>query len=110
MVNMIVLPQDQIDEMKKIMDFILKNPLVSVAEIKEHFDLLSEEYEMIFDLCMPSIRRKNSEKYWRAKYSGVMSFLKEQLRKAINTGNKIEFFKSILAYYSVNCGTKETIE
>lgn len=69
---MVVLPQDQIDDMNKIMDYILannSNPNVSVADIKKKYKLTGPEYDMIYDLCMPLIRNRNTnDSFWRKQY------------------------------------------
>ena len=104
--NMQVIPQAQIDEMVEVMDYILAHPSISVADIKKHFELTAEEYNMIFDLCMPSIRKGNKTAYWKNRYSSVMNFLKEQIRYVFETKDIKGFFKNILEYYSLNCDDK----
>ena len=92
---MIVLPQDQIDHMKEIMDFLLKNPTgFSVYEIKRMFNLNSDEYEMIYDLCMPLIREKTVKQYWATKYKHFIEELKKLIkqRKYITD---IQFYKEL---------------
>lgn len=75
--NMIVIPQDQIDIMVKIIDHITKHPYgKTVAWYKEHYNLTDEEYEMIFDLTMPFIRSNGARSYWRERYKNLMKDLR----------------------------------
>lgn len=72
--NMQVLPQLQIDKMKKIMDDLLKNPTgKTVADYKAQYKLTSEEYDMIYDLTLPIIRNENAKRYWYTKFLGLKS-------------------------------------
>jgi len=91
---MIVLPQDQIDRMVEIMDMLLKYPLMTVEDIKKRYKLSSEEYEMIFDLCMPLIRETNVKKYWTLKYQAFIRELKALIfqRKYMTD---IQFYKEL---------------
>ena len=67
--NMQVLPQLQIDKMKKIMDDLLKHTTgKSVADYKAQYRLTNEEYNMIYDLTMPLIREANVKRYWYTKF------------------------------------------
>lgn len=74
---MVILPQDQIDSMVKIMDYMFKYPRVSVYDVKQRFSLDDYEYEMIFDLTMPLIREANIKKYWYTKYRGLVRKIEE---------------------------------
>lgn len=78
---MIVLPQEQIDVMVQAMDYILKSKQTSVAEIREHFHLSVEEYSMIFDLCMPVIRKGSRTEYWKNKYVALKQAICDRIRK-----------------------------
>ena len=104
--NMIVLPQAQIDEMTEVMDYILAHPSDTVIAIKNHFGLTNDEYNMVYDLCMPSVRKGNKVAYWKNKYASVMNFLKEQIRYVFETKDKKSFFRNVLDYYSANCDDK----
>lgn len=78
---MIVLPQDQIDKMKEIMDYLFKyQALTTVSEVKRRFNLTNEEYEMIYDLCMPLIRENGVKKYWAIKYQSFVQELKRLIK------------------------------
>ena len=80
----IVLNQSQIDEMIPVMDYILKNQSnynVSVRMIMDKFCLSPDEYNMIFDLCMPHIREKNKNDYWKVKYITLRSAVTDIVRK-----------------------------
>lgn len=89
---MIVLPQDQIDKMKEIMDYLFKyQALTSVASIKKKFNLTNEEYDMIYDLCMPLIRESGVKKYWAVKYKSFMEELKRLIKQRKNLTD-IQFY------------------
>lgn len=79
---MIVLPQDQIDKMKEIMDYLFKyQALTTVGEVKKRYNLTNEEYEMIYDLCMPLIRENGVKKYWAVKYKSFVEELKRLIKQ-----------------------------
>ena len=102
---MIVLPQDQIDKMKEIMDYILRyESLTSVASIKERFHLTSEEYDMLYDLCMPLIRETGVKKYWALKYKSFVLELKRLIRsrKSLTENQFYNEFRKIV--YAKNSG------
>ena len=93
--NMIVLPQDQIDKMKEIMDFLLKNPTgITVQQVKDMFKLTSDEYEMIYDFCMPLIREKSVKQYWAVKYKHFVEELKRLIKQRKNITD-IQFYKEL---------------
>ena len=77
--TIIVLPQFQIDGMVEVMDYILSHPMATVGKIKDKFDLNEEEYQMIYDFCMPHERIRSNERYWIIKYKGVLSALEMQI-------------------------------
>lgn len=69
---MIVLPQDQIDDMVKILDVILRNEFagkLTVEDMKAKYNLTPEEYDMIYDLAMPLIRKQNEKGLWKTRAS-----------------------------------------
>ena len=75
--NMIIIPQDQIDTMVKVIDDITKHPSGKTVEwYKEHYELTSEEYEMIMDLTMPFIRCNGARSYWRERYRELIKNLR----------------------------------
>lgn len=78
--RMQILPQTQIDEMNKIMDFILNHPGVPVEDIRNRFHITSEEYNMIFDLVMPSIRKGNRSGYWKTKYDRLYRDISDRIQ------------------------------
>lgn len=104
--NMIIIPQAQIDDMTEVMDYILAHPSFTVLDIKNHFNLTNDEYNMVYDFCMPSVRKGNKVAYWKNKYASVMNFLKEQIRYVFETKDKKAFFRNVLDYYSANCDDK----
>lgn len=92
-----------VDDLVKLIDYIVKYETVgserySVGAIKQRLNLTSEEYDEIYDLCMPAIRRKNAEKYWKNCYKGqkseiqrVLSAVKENKTNSNNALTEIEF-------------------
>lgn len=67
---MVVLPKDQIDTMVKILDVILRNELagkLTVEDMKAKYSLTPEEYDMIYDLAMPFIRKQNEKGLWKTR-------------------------------------------
>lgn len=77
--NITILSQDEIEQIVTVGDFIIRYPSMSVGDIKRKFRLTSEEYEMIFDLCMPKIRAGSSSAYWRTKHHMLASRIKNVL-------------------------------
>ena len=91
---MIVPPQDQIDKMAEIMEYLLKkegNEKLTVGLVKQKYHLSEREYQMIYDLCMPLIRKKHSkEEGWRTTYLTLKSRIYAALRKDDNeTAEKV---------------------
>lgn len=77
-----ILSADEVDRIVQVEDFIMKFPSMSVREIKKKFHLSSEEYDMIFELCMPRIRSGSAAMYWRTKYHMLTAKLKRVLGPA----------------------------
>lgn len=77
--SLTILPADEIDYIVTVSDFILKFPNLSVGDIKKKFRLTTEEYDMIFELCMPRIRAGSAAAYWRTKYHMLVAKLKRIL-------------------------------
>ena len=77
-----ILSKDEIDLIVSVADFILKYPNRSVAEIKQRFRLTSEEYDMIFELCMPRIRAGSAAAYWRTKHHMLAARVKRVIDQA----------------------------
>ena len=102
---MIVLPQDQIDHMKEIMDFLLKNPTgFSVYEIKRMFNLTNDEYEMVYDLCMPLIREKTVKQYWAIKYKHFIEELKRLIKQRKHIGDNQFYIELRKIVYAESAG------
>ncbi len=95
---MTILPQEQVETMVKVMDDILKYPGISIGTLRKRYNLTMEEYDMIFELCMPLIREINAKKYWAVKSKYYVRKMKELLGK--NSLSDAEFRKRIhdLAY------------
>lgn len=55
------------DKIVEVSDYLanLTDYNVTVADIKKKFGLTNEEYNMIYDLTMPAIRRGNGERFYR---------------------------------------------
>lgn len=70
---MTVLDQEEIDHIVIIQDYIMKHEnQKSVADIRKKYHLTREEYDMIFDLCMPKFRNNLADKY-RAMFFSLKS-------------------------------------
>lgn len=76
----VVLSNEQIEFMVKVMDYILSHPTKTVAEIKTIFGLSSEQYEMIYSLAMPRERHRNLAGYYKSKYTYIYDHLAELIR------------------------------
>ena len=64
-------PQDEIDGISKVMEYILahQGQSITVGSVRKKFGLTREQYDMIYDLCLPLIRRwTNNDGYWKARY------------------------------------------
>ena len=93
--SLTILPADEIDYIVTVSDFILKFPNLSVGDIKKKFRLTSEEYEMIFDLCMPRVRSGSAAAYWRTKYHMLVASLKRVLGPAKSCALKNDILYTI---------------
>lgn len=102
--TIIVLPQFQIDGMVEVMDYILQHPMATVGKIKNKFNLNEEEYQMIYDFCMPHERFRSNERYWITKYKGVLSAVEMQIGLAESKNRKmikLDKLKEIVKKYSI---------
>ena len=69
---MVILSEGEIARIISVIDAILSsNSNVSVAEIKKKYGLTSEEYNMIFELAMPFLRKACPGNAWRGKYQAL---------------------------------------
>jgi len=61
------------DKIIEVSDYLanLTDYNVTVADIKEKFGLTNEEYNMIYDLTMPAIRRGNGERFYKFSYRNL---------------------------------------
>lgn len=87
--------------MVKVMDYILKHPNVTVADIRERFSISSDEYNMIFDLCMPVIRNKNAKMFWRQKYTMLRDAVSERIRQEEKKSKLSDDIWDILENYGI---------
>ena len=79
--NMVILPEEQIEKMTKVSDFLLKHPSnITVADIRRKFKLSRDEYNMIYDLTMPLFRKQSSTSYWRTKYTMPKEAISTQIK------------------------------
>ena len=95
LINLRILTPDEIDRIVEVEDFILKFPSMSVRDIKKKFHLSSEEYDMIFELCMPRIRSGSAAMYWRTKYHMLTAKLKRVLGPAESCALKNDILYTI---------------
>lgn len=76
----IILPNEQVEFMNKVTDYIFSHPSKSVADIRKAFNITSEQYNMIYDLAMPRERHRNLAGYYKAKYYYLYDHLAELIR------------------------------
>lgn len=69
---MTVLEQDEVKQLCKVMNYILKTTNTTVEKVKEKFHLSDDEYNMIMNISMPFLREANSKKYWYAKHHSLI--------------------------------------
>lgn len=96
---MTVLSEGQIELMTLVMDDILRYQGVTVESIKKKYALTDEEYNMIFDLCMPNIRVHS----WESTMKQADGTLKKEIRKVIRMktitdSEKIRIIKGMCDY------------
>ena len=102
--TIIVLPRFQIEGMVEIMDYILTHPYkYTVDDIKQKFDLNEEEYQMIYDFCMPHERHRANEHFWVSHYRSLIAsvnlllqMLKDMKKKTIPVEEMIKKLEDIL--------------
>ena len=70
--TMTVLRLDECRLVNEIVDFIVTHHGVSVAKVKEMYNLTAEEYDMISELMMPAIRYYNKAKRLESGIRGLM--------------------------------------
>lgn len=87
---MTILKGVEIDRIVEVSDYIanLADYNVTVADIKEKFKLTNEEYDMIYDLTMPAIRRGNGERFYRFSYRNLEKEIDQIIRYISNNPNK----------------------
>lgn len=100
---MVIIPQDQIDFMIKVMDYIRKHPNAIVIDIRQRFGLSKEEYDMIYDLMMPLIRGGNMSSYWKTKYVTLREAVSDRLRsERLKPGRNLKLADDIWAIVESN--------
>ena len=101
MASFSTLPQHEIDDIVEVADYILshQSSIKSINEVKKKFGLTTEQYNMVYDFCMPLIRRWNvNEGYWNTRYKRFKmrivtairmdkSELAEKIRRIVVTDN-----------------------
>ena len=70
------------DKIIEVSDYLanLTDYNVTVADIKEKFGLTNEEYNMIYDLTMPAIRRGNGERFYKFNYRNIEKEIDQLIR------------------------------
>lgn len=107
--NITLLPQDEIDLIVTIADFIIRYPSMSDAEIKRKFHLTNEEYNMVFDLCMPKIRAGSSSAYWRTKHHMLASRIKRVLDQSKSSKLKNDILLALKEPDNIDKDAKEDV-
>ncbi len=96
---MTVLSNEQVAEMTQVMDEILKNHNTSVDEIKNKYSLTDDEYNMIFDLCMPNIRSNTWEAFWKQAYGSLRKEIRKVIRtKELSDAKKLSIIREMCDY------------
>ena len=90
-----ILSQEEIDQIVRVEDYILRHPAATVADIRRRFHLTSEEYNMIFDICMPKVRAGSAALYWKIKYNMVTTRLDKILEGVTNNKLKDEIVAAL---------------
>lgn len=70
---MIILPKPDTERINLIIDLIVGNTGITVAEIKQKFGLTDEEYQMCSELSEVAIRWRSEASYFKTKYSWLLS-------------------------------------
>ena len=107
--DFVLINQAQIDDMAVIMDYILTHPGDTVGHIKRKFNLNEDQYQMIFEFCMPHVRNRTNERYWIYKYKSVYSALQELYGKIKNDNRKtvpIDKIEDILQKNSIGANNE----
>lgn len=70
------------DKIIEVSDYLanLADYNVTVADIKKKFGLTNEEYNMIYDLTMPAIRRSNGEKFYKFCFRNIEKEIDQVIR------------------------------
>lgn len=93
--NITILSEDEITQIVTVSDYILKHPSITVADIRRRFRLTTEEYNMIFDICMPRVRAGSAALYWKTKYNMVTTRLDKILEGVTNNKLKDEIIAAL---------------
>ena len=90
--NLPKLTGEQIDYMTEVFEEILNNNFNgTVADIKKKYNLSAEEYNMLMDLTMPFIRKKNVNGFWQKRYYAFRTRLAAYIRKWKDKPNGIPY-------------------
>lgn len=95
--SLTIIPGDQLDQITLIMDDILANQGRSVKYFKDKYNLSMEEYDMIYELCMPKVRKKLPGDYYRVQYCDLVKSLREKAkgdRSSFATWVKTRLYKA----------------
>lgn len=105
-----------VDDLVKLIEYIVKYETMSsekysVGAIKQRLNLTSEEYDELYDLCMPAIRRKNGERFWKNCYKGQKAEIQRVLcaveNEKMNTADALKEIDFIINQESTNLANKE---
>ena len=93
--NITILPQEDVEKIVMAADYIMAHQSMAVGVIKKNLDLTTEEYDMIFELCMPRIRAGSAAAYWRTKHHMLASRIKRIVDQADSCVLKRDILKAL---------------
>ena len=87
------------DKIIEVVDYLanLNDYKVTVADVKEKFGLTNDEYNMIYELSMPAIRRGNGERFYRFNYRNIEKEI-DQLIRYITMNPKKKSAEELFGY------------
>lgn len=70
------------DKIIEVIDYLanLNDYKVTVADVKEKFGLTNDEYNMIYELSMPAIRRGNGEQFYKFCFRNLEKEIDQVIR------------------------------
>lgn len=87
------------DKIIEVIDYLanLNDYKVTVADVKEKFGLANDEYNMIYELSMPAIRRGNGERFYKFNYKNIEKEI-DQVIRYITTNPKGQSAEELFGY------------